>query len=326
LDADHPEYGVLIPCRFTDYRIELPWPGAWQLELNSDRFDRNPDPEAAGSDGTVQADGPPGTVYGQTARLTIPANSAVAYRIGTVLTFVNDGSAGAITIAITTDTLVLAGGNVCAVKNSDGQWEVLQFASAELIAANQYKLTRLLRGQLGSEYTMCDPVSVGAIFVMLDTAVVQSGIAVTERHNPWSWKWGPSTKTIDDPTYQVTSFSFDGVGLRPYSPVQLKGVLNTSTNDWTLTWIRRTRIDGDNWEAPDVPLGEEIESYDVEISGGDVVRTVTVSSPSFTYAAAMQVDDFGTTQSSIQFRVYQNSLAYGRGSVATATITGDTRI
>ena len=29
----------------------------------------------------------------------------------------------------------------------------------------------------------------------------------------------------DDPTYQVTSFSFDGVGLRPYSPVQLAGFL-----------------------------------------------------------------------------------------------------
>jgi hypothetical protein len=190
-------------------------------------------------------------------------------------------------------------------------------------------LTRLLRGQLGSEYTMRNPVAAGAPFVMLDTALVQSGIAVTERHNPWNWKWGPSTKTIDDPTYQTISFSFDGVGLRPYSPVQLAGLLNTSTHDWTLSWIRRTRIDGDNWEAPDVPLGEEIESYDIEIiemSGGDVVRTVTVLSPSFTYATAMQVEDFGATQSSIQFKVYQNSLAYGRGGVATATVTGDTRI
>ena len=40
---------------------------------------------------------------------TIPANSAVAYPIGTALTFVNDTSAGTVTIAINTDTLVLAG-------------------------------------------------------------------------------------------------------------------------------------------------------------------------------------------------------------------------
>ena len=40
---------------------------------------------------------------------TIPANASVAYPIGTPLTFVNDTSAGTITIAITSDTMVLAG-------------------------------------------------------------------------------------------------------------------------------------------------------------------------------------------------------------------------
>jgi hypothetical protein len=40
---------------------------------------------------------------------TIPANASVAFPIGTAVTFINDTSAGAITIAITSDTLVLAG-------------------------------------------------------------------------------------------------------------------------------------------------------------------------------------------------------------------------
>lgn len=45
-----------------------------------------------------------------TARIwTIPANSSVAFPVGTAVTFVNDTGAGVITIAITTDTLVLAG-------------------------------------------------------------------------------------------------------------------------------------------------------------------------------------------------------------------------
>lgn len=45
-----------------------------------------------------------------TARtFTIPANAAVAYPIGTALTFVNQASAGVLTIAITTDTMRLAG-------------------------------------------------------------------------------------------------------------------------------------------------------------------------------------------------------------------------
>jgi len=45
-----------------------------------------------------------------TARIfTIPANSSVAYEIGTAITFVNENAAGTLTIAITTDTMRLAG-------------------------------------------------------------------------------------------------------------------------------------------------------------------------------------------------------------------------
>lgn len=40
---------------------------------------------------------------------TIPANSAVAYPIGTTLTFVNQAGAGALSISITTDTMRMAG-------------------------------------------------------------------------------------------------------------------------------------------------------------------------------------------------------------------------
>ena len=217
------------------------------------------------------------------------------------------------------DLLVLAGGNFCAMQNADGEWEVLQFATAELIAPDQYKLTRLLRGQLGSEYAMRNPVAAGAPFVALDATVLQSSVPVTERGNVLNWKWGPSTKAIDDPTYQVGQFSFDATGLRPYSPVQLTGRRDAGTGDWTLSWVRRTRIDGDNWEAPDIPLGEEIESYDLEIvdpGTSAVKRTVTVAQPSFVYTSAMQVADFGTNQATVKFHVNQNSLAYGRGSRA----------
>jgi hypothetical protein len=40
---------------------------------------------------------------------TIPANASVAFPVGTAIAFVNDTSAGVITIAITSDTLVLSG-------------------------------------------------------------------------------------------------------------------------------------------------------------------------------------------------------------------------
>lgn len=45
-----------------------------------------------------------------TARtFTIPANASVAYPVGTALTFINQSGAGVVTIAITTDTMRLAG-------------------------------------------------------------------------------------------------------------------------------------------------------------------------------------------------------------------------
>ena len=45
-----------------------------------------------------------------TARIfTIDSNANVAYPVGTVITFVNQDSAGVVTIAITTDTMRLAG-------------------------------------------------------------------------------------------------------------------------------------------------------------------------------------------------------------------------
>jgi hypothetical protein len=45
-----------------------------------------------------------------TARtFTIPANGTVAFAVGTVVTFINQNGAGVVTIAITTDTMRLAG-------------------------------------------------------------------------------------------------------------------------------------------------------------------------------------------------------------------------
>ena len=63
------------------------------------------------------------------------------------------------------DARVLEGGNAAAVQNPDGDWEILQFANAELVDGQTYLLSRLLRGQAGSEDAMASPLPVGAPFV-----------------------------------------------------------------------------------------------------------------------------------------------------------------
>ena len=49
---------------------------------------------------------------------------------------------------------VLAGGNLLAVETDAGDWEVVAFANAELVAPNHYRLTHLLRGRWGTDYAI----------------------------------------------------------------------------------------------------------------------------------------------------------------------------
>lgn len=71
-----------------------------------------------------------------TARIfTIPANSSVAYPIGTAITFVNQNAAGTITIAITTDTMRLAGAGTTGSRTlgANGVATALKITSTEWI-------------------------------------------------------------------------------------------------------------------------------------------------------------------------------------------------
>jgi hypothetical protein len=85
--------------------------------------------------------------------------------------------------------------------------------------------------------------------------------------------------------------------------------------------MRRTRIGGDSWETPEVPLGEDVESYEVDVlDGASVVRTLASTTPTVTYTSGEQTADFGSPQASYDVRVYQISASYGRGTPRAATV------
>ncbi len=65
-------------------------------------------------------------------------------------------------IASVSDSALFSGGNAAAVQHADGAWEVIQFANAELVGDRTYALSRLLRGQAGSEWAMTAPLPAGA--------------------------------------------------------------------------------------------------------------------------------------------------------------------
>lgn len=216
---------------------------------------------------------------------------------------------------------VLAGGNAAALETTGGEWEVIQFREAELIAPDTYELSGLLRGQAGTEAAMREPLDAGARFVLLDMAISELSLAESERGLPRIWAYGPSQKPIDDESYVRETKTVAGVGLRPLSPVHLRA-RRQADGDIEIRWVRRTRMGGDSWEGLDVPLGEDEERYEVEIlSGASVLRTLSATAAAVVYAAEAQVEDFGDTGfSTLTVRVAQMSRAFGRGATREATL------
>jgi len=207
---------------------------------------------------------------------------------------------------------VLNGANLVAIGDgTSGNWELFQFRQADLIAPDTYWLSGRLRGQLGSDGLMPDAWPVGSWIVLLNGAPVQTDLTSAQRRIAQHYRIGPARRGYDDPSYTHLVEAFDGNGLRPYSPshLVLAGDLGA---DVGLSWVRRTRIDGDSWDTPEVPLGEENEAYLVRVvQGSTVLREETVSVPSWTYATAAQVADGVSAPARIE--VAQLSARYGPG-------------
>ncbi|MEM9011820.1 MAG: glycoside hydrolase/phage tail family protein [Pseudomonadota bacterium] len=212
---------------------------------------------------------------------------------------------------------VLNGANAAALRTGAGDWEVIQFREAVLEGPRRYRLRGLLRGQAGTDGVMPAVHEVGAEFVLLDGAPIQPDFATSARGLARNYRIGPASRSFDDPTYVHRVEAFDGVGLRPYAPVHLRA--HREGGDLSLSWIRRTRIDGDSWQGADVPLGEESELYQVEIMvAGTLVRTWMVSQPSALYGAAEQTADGAT--GAFDVAVAQISARFGAGPSTRITV------
>jgi GTA TIM-barrel-like domain/Putative phage tail protein len=214
---------------------------------------------------------------------------------------------------------LLAGANVAALRTASGAWEVLQFTTATLIAAQTYQLSGLLRGQAGTEVAMEPLLAAGASFLLVSNTLTAIDLTAAQVGLPLQWRIGPAVKDMGSANYVQVSHAFLGLGARPLSPVHVRG--SRRGDDLALSWVRRTRRGGDNWVSSDVPLAEDSERYEADILDGTTVkRTLSSVTPDATYTAAMQVADFGAVQPSINLKVYQLSATWGRGVAANATI------
>lgn len=215
---------------------------------------------------------------------------------------------------------VLGGGNAAAIEAPSGDWEIIQFARADLTAPRTYRLSSLLRAQAGTDAAMREGADAGARFVLLDRATGQLPLSRDDVGRPFRLRAGPASRPIGDASYVETTKAFRGAGLRPYSPVHVQGNRLIS-GDLEISWMRRTRIGGDGWEQTEVPLGEDAELYEVDILDGSTVkRTLTSAIPSVTYTLAQQIADFGSQPMVVELKAYQLSPSFGRGSPAVASV------
>lgn len=198
--------------------------------------------------------------------------------------------------------------------------EIVQYRTATLVSAGFYKLTGLLRGRRSTATT---GHAIGDRFVALSAdgvrfVRVDSGDLGKTRYYRAVSNGQRLSAAVSQP------ITLAGAGLETFAPVDLRA--DRATTDTVLTWIRSTRLSVRRVGslAINSPLGEDSESYEVEIcsdSGfGTVVRTLTSTTPTVTYTSAQQVADFGSNQSVLYVRVYQLSSVVGRGTPLEAAV------
>ena len=191
------------------------------------------------------------------------------------------------------------------------EWELFQYQYATLNGDGSYRLSRLLRGQFGTDAIIPDVHPEGSEVIFLNSDIGQLMADNAGFGDERFVRYGPSNLSLSDPNFTNDIVPFIGVGLRPFSPVHLKGCI-ISDGSIELDWIRRTRAIGDFWSVSEVPLAEETENYKVTIWANDVqVRNINSQQPLYVYSFTDQSAD--GVVGDIEISVSQISEIYGLG-------------
>jgi hypothetical protein len=218
-----------------------------------------------------------------------------------------------------TDAQLLAGANAAAIGNPTDGWEIVQFRDVSY-SGGVYTLSMFLRGRKGTEHKQATHVA-NESFVLLTVAGLQRlADSVGALNSERIYRAVTFGARLADTSPQT--FTNTGLALECYSPVH--PAATGWGGDLTLSWVRRARI-ANGWnDGVDVPLGEDTESYEVDIydSGNTtVLRTLTSSTQSVAYTSAQQTTDHGAPVSSLNIRIYQMSADVGRGIPCIVTLT-----
>lgn len=169
---------------------------------------------------------------------------------------INMGSANLLSIQMMD---ILAGANSLAVQHEDSSWEILQFQLAELQPDGSWFVSHLLRGQSGTEGAFNQPIPVGSQVVLLDGSSQFASVNEYELGVELNWRGNIDGSLVPSSQQAKIRAMYRDHSRLPRMPVHLK--VKENAGDIVVSWIRRTRVGGDNWFSPEVPLAESREQY-----------------------------------------------------------------
>lgn len=219
------------------------------------------------------------------------------------------------TLSSASDSSILAGNNILAVKKSNGEVEYVGYGEATLVAPSRYRLSRLLRAMRGTE-KMANNHAAGEYFVRMTTGVGRIEAPLATIGNPTTLRPVTMGQTFEEAAPLTTSITGLGRSLMPYAPNAFAAVQASGTI--TFSWQNRTRVAGELRDGTDeVVLSEAAAAYDYElydVQGGALLKSGTdVSTRSFTLSSAERVTANVTGRSTFFLRVWQKSDEVGRG-------------
>lgn len=169
-------------------------------------------------------------------------------RNAVVVTLVNP----AMELTSVDDAALLAGANRAMVGG-----EMVQFASAEVVGAATWRLSRWLRGRAGTASAAAHPV--GTPFALIDDSaamLLPDALAVAAESGGASVQWAARGGTA------LTDIAVpaSGLALRPMAPVHGR-VTPDGAGGVVVSWRRRSRADTGWRDHVDLPVGEGQEAW-----------------------------------------------------------------
>lgn len=228
---------------------------------------------------------------------------------------------GAGTLSSSTRAALIASSSVNAMMIGS---EIIQFRTATLVSTGIYTLSGLLRGGRGTEWAMTGHAASERCVLLRTAGLRRIDMQINQIGDEFFYKGVTIGRRLSTATAEA--FTNNAIGLKPFSPTNLRAFQDVASGDITITCSLRSRLTtrGISTLGQSIPLGEDSEAGEFDIlsvgSPESVVRTLTGTitgtntgrTMTATYTAAMQAAD-GLSPGSILYRAYQISETVGRG-------------